>query len=605
MKRNLLKKIKVEKETNKGFIRERLIQFGLMEERKLFELLGTDIDGITQKEAEKRIEEYGYNEISYGNGITLRKRLFDAFINPFSLVLIVLALVSFFTDYVIPSKGDKDLTTVIIITIMVTLSGALRIIQEGKSNKAGEKLKEMIKTTSAVIRDGEESEIPMEEIVVGDIIRLNAGDMIPADVRIISSKDLFISESSMTGESEVVEKFSKLSKETKNKEILSHFELENLAFMGTNVTSGTATAIVLSTGNDTVLGNMADTITEEREMTNFDKGVNSVSVLLIKFMIIMIPIVFVINGITKGDWLQALLFSISVAVGLTPEMLPMLVTTNLAKGAYAMAKRKTVVKKLDSIQNFGSMDILCTDKTGTLTQDKIILERHLDINGKTDDRVLRHGFLNSYYQTGLKNLMDIAIIDHAIKYGMKELESKYVKVDEIPFDFSRKRMSVVLKDKNSKIQLITKGAIEEMLDISSYVEDDGKVLPLTNEIREKIIKTVNKLNNEGMRVIGIAQKTEENGREEFSVNDENDMVLMGYMGFLDPPKETTTKAIKALKDYGVGVKVLTGDNEAVTACVCSQVGIKNKKILLGSEIENMDDSELQKKVEETDIFAKL
>ena len=290
MKRNLLKKIKVEKETNKGFIRERLIQFGLMEERKLFELLGTDIDGITQKEAEKRIEEYGYNEISYGNGITLRKRLFDAFINPFSLVLIVLALVSFFTDYVIPSKGDKDLTTVIIITIMVTLSGALRIIQEGKSNKAGEKLKEMIKTTSAVIRDGEESEIPMEEIVVGDIIRLNAGDMIPADVRIISSKDLFISESSMTGESEVVEKFSKLSKETKNKEILSHFELENLAFMGTNVTSGTATAIVLSTGNDTVLGNMADTITEEREMTNFDKGVNSVSVLLIKFMIIMIPI---------------------------------------------------------------------------------------------------------------------------------------------------------------------------------------------------------------------------------------------------------------------------------------------------------------------------
>lgn len=605
MKKNLLKKIKVEKETNKGLIRERLIQFGLMKERELFELLETKIDGITQKEAEERIEEYGYNEISYGNGITLRKRLFDAFINPFSLVLIVLAIVSFFTDYVIPNKGDKDLTTVIIITIMVTLSGALRIIQEGKSNKAGEKLKEMIKTTSAVIRDGKEREIPMEEIVVGDIIRLNAGDMIPADVRIISSKDLFISESSMTGESEVVEKFSKLSEETKNKEILSHFELENLAFMGTNVTSGTATAIVLSTGNDTVLGNMADTITEEREMTNFDKGVNSVSMLLIKFMIIMIPIVFVINGITKGDWLQALLFSISVAVGLTPEMLPMLVTTNLAKGAVRMAKYKTVVKKLNSIQNFGAMDILCTDKTGTLTEDKIVLENHLDIHGNEDIRVLRYGYLNSHFQTGLRNLLDVAILKYGDEEGFNNLANEYEKVDEIPFDFARRRMSVVLKDNKNKTKLITKGAIEEMLEISSYAEYKGEVVDLTEDIKKEILETVNNLNENGMRVIGVAQKNNPSSVESFSIKDESDMVLMGYISFLDPPKESSKYAIEALKDYGVEVKVLTGDNEKVTKYVCKQVGIDVTNILLGSEIEDMTDRELKEKVKITNVFAKL
>lgn len=605
MKKNLFKKIKVEKEANKGFIRERLIQFGLMKERELFELLETKIDGITQKEAEERIEEYGYNEISYGNGITLRKRLFDAFINPFSLVLIVLAIVSFFTDYVIPSNGDKDLTTVIIITIMVTLSGVLRIIQEGKSNKAGEKLKEMIKTTSAVIRDGEEREIPMEEIVVGDIIRLNAGDMIPADVRIIFSKDLFISESSMTGESEVVEKFSKLSEETRNKEILSHFELENLAFMGTNVTSGTATAIVLSTGNDTVLGNMADTITEKREMTNFDKGVNSVSMLLIKFMIIMIPIVFVINGITKGDWLQALLFSISVAVGLTPEMLPMLVTTNLAKGAVRMAKYKTVVKKLNSIQNFGAMDILCTDKTGTLTEDKIVLENHLDIHGNEDVRVLRYGYLNSHFQTGLRNLLDVAILKHGDEEGFNNLANEYEKVDEIPFDFARRRMSVVLKDKKDKTKLITKGAIEEMLEISSYAEYKGEVVYLTEDIKKEVLENVDKLNESGMRVIGVAQKNNPSSVDSFSVKDESDMVLMGYISFLDPPKESSKYAIEALKDYGVEVKVLTGDNEKVTKHVCKQVGIDVTNILLGSEIEDMTDRKLKEKVKITNVFAKL
>lgn len=583
--------------------KERLMDASRTNIEQLYLKMDTSEKGLDESRVDILRDQFGLNEISHEKKDSVGKKLFEAFINPFTIVLFVLGIISLFTDVILVPKDQRDYSSVVIICIMVTISGVLRFVQELRSSKAAEELKAMVHTTVDVERNGRK-EISLQELVPGDIIYLAAGDMIPADVRIIRAKDLFVGQSALTGESEPVEKFGgELSyEEAKDNNPL---ELNNLAFMGTNVISGSALALVITTGDGTYFGEIGKSLTGKKVKTNFDIGVNKVSFLLIKFMAIMVPIVFFLNGFTKGSWLQAFLFALSVAVGITPEMLPMIVTTNLAKGAYAMAKRKTVVKKLDSIQNFGSMDILCTDKTGTLTQDKIILERHLDINGKTDDRVLRHGFLNSYYQTGLKNLMDIAIIDHAIKYGMKELESKYVKVDEIPFDFSRKRMSVVLKDKNSKIQLITKGAIEEMLDISSYVEDDGKVLPLTNEIREKIIKIVNKLNNEGMRVIGIAQKTEENGREEFSVNDENDMVLMGYMGFLDPPKETTTKAIKALKDYGVGVKVLTGDNEAVTACVCSQVGIKNKKILLGSEIENMDDSELQKKVEETDIFAKL
>lgn len=583
--------------------KERLMDASRTNIEQLYLKMDTSEKGLDENKIELLRDQFGLNEISHEKKDSVGKKLFEAFINPFTIVLFVLGIISLFTDVILVPKDQRDYSSVVIICIMVTISGVLRFVQELRSSKAAEELKAMVHTTVDVERNGRK-EISLQELVPGDIIYLAAGDMIPADVRIIRAKDLFVGQSALTGESEPVEKFGgELSyEETKDNNPL---ELKNLAFMGTNVISGSALALVITTGDGTYFGEIGKSLTGKKVKTNFDIGVNKVSFLLIKFMAIMVPIVFFLNGFTKGSWLQAFLFALSVAVGITPEMLPMIVTTNLAKGAYAMAKRKTVVKKLDSIQNFGSMDILCTDKTGTLTQDKIILERHLDINGKTDDRVLRHGFLNSYYQTGLKNLMDLAIIDHAIKYGMKELESKYVKVDEIPFDFSRKRMSVVLKDKNSKIQLITKGAIEEMLDISSYVEDDGKVLPLTKEIREKIIKTVNKLNHEGMRVIGIAQKTEKQGREEFTVNDEKDMVLMGYMGFLDPPKETTTKAIKALKDYGVGVKVLTGDNEAVTACVCSQVGIKNKKILLGSEIENMDDSELQKKVEETDIFAKL
>ena len=382
-------------------------------------------------------------------------------------------------------------------------------------------------------------------------------------------------------------------------------ECTNIGFMGTNVISGTAIGVVIATGDNTYFSTMAKGITEKKVLTSFDKGVNSVSWLLIKFMMVMVPIVFFVNGFTKGDWLQAFLFALSVAVGLTPEMLPMIVTTNLAKGAVQMAKKKTVVKSLNSIQNFGAMDVLCTDKTGTLTQDKVVLEYHLDIHGNEDMRVLRHAFLNSYYQTGLKNLMDIAILEYADNASFKVLIDQYVKVDEIPFDFNRRRMSVVIKDTSGKTQLITKGAVEEMLQISKYAEYKGNVEVLTDEIKEEILETVEKLNKEGMRVIGIAQKNNPSVQGVFSVNDECEMVLMGYLAFLDPPKESTKAAVEALKNYGVAVKILTGDNDEVTRCICRQVGIKADKILLGSDIDEMDEELLAAEVEEVSIFAKL
>lgn len=603
--KNKLNKSVIEKNINKDKISNKLLQFGVLEKEEMLKNLNTTIEGLTNEEAEKRLDTYGYNEINHANKDTLVKKLINAFINPFSVVLILLAMVSFITDYIIASTEDRSLKTVIIIGAMVTISGSLRFIQEGRSNKAGERLKAMIKTTTMVLRNGVAKEISISELVIGDVIKLAAGDMIPADVRIIYAKDLFISQSSMTGESEPVEKHGELHEGTRNKNISSHLELENLAYMGTNVVSGTATAIVISTGNYTCLGTMADSITEKRESTSFDKGVNSVSWILIRFMACMVPIVFVINGLTKGNWIEAFLFSLSVAVGLTPEMLPMIVTTNLAKGAVMMSKRKTIVKNLNSIQNFGAMDVLCTDKTGTLTEDKIILERHLDIHGNEDIRVLRHGYLNSYFQTGLKNLLDIAILEHGDEDGFANLRTQYKKVDEIPFDFARRRMSVVLEDKNGKTQLITKGAVEEMLSICTFAEYEGKVVELTKNIKKEILKTVDELNADGMRVVAVAQKTNPSPEGVFSIKDESEMVLMGYIGFLDPPKESSAEAIKALHEYGVDVKVLTGDNEKVTKYVCNKVGIATNKILLGSDIEVMDDLQLKEAVEKVNIFTKL
>nr|WP_317079182.1 magnesium-translocating P-type ATPase [Clostridium neonatale] len=588
------------KNNNLNYIDENLLKVSRLTNEVVLENMGTSMNGFQDERVEELREIYGENKISHEKPDSALKRIFDAFVNPFTIVLFLLAIISLFTDVILVSKKDHDFTSIIIMTMMVTISGVLCFVQETRSNNSAKKLKEMVKTTVAAERNGKK-EISLEEVVPGDIIYLAAGDMIPADLRILVAKDLFVAQSALTGESEPVEKcFEPMINEAQ-----TPLECTNIGFMGTNVISGTAIGVVIATGDNTYFSTMAKGITEKKVLTSFDKGVNSVSWLLIKFMMVMVPIVFFVNGFTKGDWLQAFLFALSVAVGLTPEMLPMIVTTNLAKGAVQMAKKKTVVKSLNSIQNFGAMDVLCTDKTGTLTQDKVVLEYHLDIHGNEDMRVLRHAFLNSYYQTGLKNLMDIAILEYADNASFKVLIDQYVKVDEIPFDFNRRRMSVVIKDTSGKTQLITKGAVEEMLQISKYAEYKGNVEVLTDEIKEEILETVEKLNKEGMRVIGIAQKNNPSVQGVFSVNDECEMVLMGYLAFLDPPKESTKAAVEALKNYGVAVKILTGDNDEVTRCICRQVGIKADKILLGSDIDEMDDELLAAEVEEVSIFAKL
>ena len=567
--------------------------------------------GYDDDKVEEMRDQYGANTITKHEKVTILHRLWESFINPFTIVLFVLAILSLVTDVITALPGDKDPIAVIIVMTMIFISGMIRFIQELRSSNAAEKLSEIVETTVAVMRiyeieDSDETisekrEIPLDEVVVGDVIHLAAGDIIPADLRILQAKDLFISQASLTGESEPVEKFNREIPGKHNNPL----DLNNLAFMGSTVISGSAIGIAVAVGDDTIFGRIAGQLQEKALPTSFDKGVSSVSWLLIRFMLVMVPFVLFINGFTKGDWLQALLFAVSVAVGLTPQMLPMIVSANLAKGAVSMSKKKVVVKEINSIQNFGAMDILCTDKTGTLTQDKIILEYHLDIHGNDDLRVLRHAFLNSYYQTGLKNLMDVSIIERAHEEKIAEDESIYTKVDEIPFDFNRRRMSVVVSDKNGKTQMITKGAIEEMLSISSFVEYKGNVEPITDEIRRMVLETCQKYNEDGFRVLGLAQKTNPSPVGAFSVADESEMVLMGYLAFLDPPKESTAAAIAKLHDYGVDVKVLTGDNEAVTRCVCKQVGLSADKILLGSDIESMSDDKLKLVVEETEVFAKL
>jgi Mg2+-importing ATPase len=528
-----------------------------------------------------------------------------AFLNPFTIVLLALACVSLFTDVILAEPGSRNPMTVIIIAVMILLSGSLRLIQETKSGNAAARLSASILTTAGVQRaESGHVEIPMEELVVGDTIYLSAGDMVPADVRITAAKDLFVSQSSLTGESEPVEKTAAAVSAAQPSEAAC------LAFLGSTVVSGSATAIVLAVGDDTLLGELAQRLNVKPPKTSFEKGVNAVSWVLIRFMLVMVPVVLFLSGFTKGDWLNALLFAISVAVGLTPEMLPMIVTTCLARGAVAMSRHKVIIKSLNAIQNLGSIDILCTDKTGTLTQDQVVLEYHLDVNGREDDRVLRHAFLNSYFQTGLKNLMDLAILDHTkaldpVDGSYSRIISTYRKVDEIPFDFERRRMSVVVADTAGKTQLITKGAIEEMLQISSFVEYDGTVAPLTAEMKRVVLAKADELNTGGMRVLGVAQKTNPSPIGAFSVKDESDMVLIGYLAFLDPPKKTAAAAISALHTCGVDVKVLTGDNEKVAACVCRQVGLKTDTMVLGSQLDRMSDRELSQVCERASVFAKL
>lgn len=601
MKKRLFKRV-ITEEVRKNRVANNLIVASKLKGKDILKKYNTSYQGYEESKVELMREEYGKNEITHQKGDSIIKRLVEAFINPFTIILLILAIISFATDIIMAEPGKKDGTSVIIVTSMVLVSGILRFVQETKSNKAAEKLGEMVETTISVARKIEGlKEIPINEIVVGDIIHLAAGDMIPADVRILKSKDLFISQSSLTGESEPVEKMSdSLLTDCKNP-----LDLENLAFMGSNVISGSAIAIAINVGDDTIFGSIAKDLSTKTGDTSFEKGVNSVSWVLIRLMLVMVPIVLFMNGFTKGDWMEAFLFAVSVAVGLTPEMLPMIVSANLAKGAVSMSKKKVIVKDLSAIQNFGAMDVLCTDKTGTITQDKVVLEYSLNIHGEEDNRVLRQAFLNSYHQTGLKNLMDIAIINHANESNMIELCRDYKKVDEIPFDFSRRRMSVVVEDRDGNTQLITKGAIEEMLEVSTHVEYYGEIKPITEEIRKEILCRVSEYNGQGMRILGISQKNNPPRANELSIKDEKDMVLIGLLAFLDPPKESTASAINALNDYGVNVKILTGDNDKVTSAVCKQVGIKVNNLLLGSDIEEMDDELLREAVEETNVFAKL
>lgn len=592
-----------EEKMEKKKLKRNNVNYELMAKKtvgNLFETFQSSNRGLSFEQAENQRAKYGDNKIAYGKKMPLFIEALKAYITPFTLVLIGLGITSFVTDVVIVSPEERDFFGSGIIFAMVLISGTMTLIQSVRSNQAAEKLKSLVKVTATVKRENQYVEIPMSEIVCGDIVKLAAGDMIPADMRLVNTKDLFISQSALTGESYPVEKRAEALITKRNTET----SYENMVYMGSNVVSGSAKGIVIATGNQTLFGNIAESLASTPVKTSFETGIKKTSFVFIKFMALMAPTVIIINGFTKGDWLEAFLFGLSVAVGLTPEMLPMIVTTNLVKGATVMAKKGTVIKNLNSIQNFGAIDVLCTDKTGTLTQDKIILEYHLDLNGNEDARVLRHAYLNSHYQTGLKNLLDVAIIETARKQ-LDTNKIRYKKVDEIPFDFERRRMSVVVEDPSGKTQMITKGAVEEMLQIASFVEIDGKITALTQAVKQKVLEKVNELNEDGLRVIAVAQKTNPSVAGEFSISDEAEMVLIGYLAFLDPPKETTKQALETLKNHGVAVKVLTGDNASVTKSVCQQVGLKDENIISGEDLSKVSKQKLSKLVEENNIFVKL
>ncbi|BEM63457.1 magnesium-translocating P-type ATPase [Serratia marcescens] len=578
-------------------------------------------NGLTQDDADERLEQFGANQVAHDKAPHALIQLIKAFNNPFIFVLMVLAAISFFTDYWLPRQSgeETELTGVIIILTMVTLSGLLRFWQEYRTNKAAEALKSMVRTTATVLRRSSYSahpltlEVPIRELVPGDIIQLSAGDMVPADVRLIASRDLFISQAILTGEAIPIEKYDAMgnvAQKSSDGEVSSEnalLELSNICLMGTNVASGTATAVVVATGGRTYFGSLAKSIVGSRAQTAFDRGVNSVSWLLIRFMLVMVPVVLLINGFTKGDWSEAALFALAVAVGLTPEMLPMIVSSNLAKGAIAMSRRKVVVKRLNAIQNFGAMDVLCTDKTGTLTQDRIILEHHIDVTGARDNEVLHLAWLNSFHQSGMKNLMDQAVIRFGRgKPGIEAL-GRFSKVDELPFDFVRRRLSIVVADENGKQQLICKGAVEEMLEIATHVREGDKTLELDDARRAALQALAREYNEDGFRVLVLATRELDAQRpaDPLSVADERDMVVQGLLTFLDPPKESAQQAIAALQENGVTVKVLTGDNPVITCKICRDVGLEPGEPLSGLRIEQMDDEELAREVEQRTVFTKL
>jgi len=566
---------------------------------ELLRSLDSRIDGLDETAIAERLDRDGINEVGHEKPPHWSIQLLHAFRNPFIIVLLVLAVVQIITE-------PDDFTGPVIIAVMVGISVLLSFSQEFRSSRAAEKLKAMVRNTSTVTRRAEDGhaeriEVPVEELVVGDIVHLGAGDMVPADLRLLAAKDLFISQAILTGESLPVEKAAP-NATTGPGSADGPLDLPTVCYMGTNVVSGTATAVVLATGSRTYLGSLAHTLSGERVQTSFDRGISSVSWLLIRFMAVMVPVVFVINGFDKHDWLEAFMFGLSVAVGLTPEMLPLIVTANLGKGAIAMSKRKVVVKRLNAIQNFGAMDVLCTDKTGTLTLDKIVLERHVDLNGDDSDDALEYGYLNSRFQTGLRNLMDKAVLTHR---DLEPIASRFHVVDEIPFDFQRRRMSVVVSDGRGEQLLVCKGAVEEMLQICSEARIGDVVEPMTSEKRAEIRAMTRELNEDGLRVLVVAIRRDPAGERAYGVADETGLTAVGCLAFLDPPKDSAATAIRALNHHGVAVTVITGDNEAVTRKICTEVGLDVTASALGRDIEQLDDDALDAMVEKTTVFAKM
>ncbi|MGX7024392.1 magnesium-translocating P-type ATPase [Vagococcus hydrophili] len=573
-----------------------LKKLATLSDRELMMEFRTSPSGLSHEDGLNRLEEYGENKIDIQKPDSWYLLLVKSFMDPFIYVLFGLLIVSLLT---------KDYEAVVVMSLMILVSALIRFTQDFKAQKESLALQDLVKHTCAVKREGEITERPMEEVVPGDIVYLSAGDMIPADSLLIWTKDLFVNQSSLTGESMPVEKYESAKNENQVPDDVSAIDLSNLIFMGTDVLSGQGEAIILKTGQQTFFGDIAKHASTKRELTNFDRDLNHISKLLLRMVLVLFPVVLLINGLLKGDWTQAFFFAIAVAVGLTPEMLPMIVTSNLAKGSQSLAKKKVIVKELNAIQNLGSMNILCTDKTGTITEDRVVLVEHVSPLGIDDDpKVLDMAFLNSNYQTGWKNLMDHAIINYYETHPDKKSQETIEKIDEIPFDFSRRRLTVAIKQGEHQL-MITKGAVEEMAEVCSHVEIEGEIVPLTDELLKEMNQVNVKMNEQGMRVITVAYKRDVHNEAIYSLADESDMILVGFVGFLDPAKQSAITAISSLQQHGVTVKVLTGDNEVVSRKVCMDVGIEIEHAYIGSDIDKMSEDEFSQAVKETHLFAKL
>lgn len=579
----------------------------LIEVEELMQKYETPLEkiGLSQSKVKQRQLKYGKNQIKQAKPKKWYHYLWDSFKNPFNLILVGIVLVLFYTDVILSSPPSY--ANIIVVLVLMLTSTLLEFFEVFKSNKAAEKLKQLVAVKTTVLRDGKEQKVFLDEITIGDVIVLSAGELIPADLRIIEQKDLYVVQSSLTGESEAVRKVS--TSQLKDIEKIDDIsDLDTICFMGTNVMSGTAKGVVIKIGDDTYFGKVAESIEEAKPKTSFQKGIESVSKLLIRFMLVLIPITFLINSV-KHDSLVAFTFAVAIAIGITPLLLPVILSSSLAKGAVNMSKKKTIVKRLDSIQSFGAMNILCTDKTGTLTKDKIVLEKYLNLKGEEDNQVLKTALLNSYFQTGLKGNIDEAIIKKAKERDVLTFCEEYKKIDEVPFDFSRRRLSVILQKNDSgqnSYEMVTKGAVEEILSICSHIQEEKERKPITNEIKQDLKQMTKKLNEDGLRVIAICVKEVEEGRKtNFTKNDEQKMTLIGFVGFLDPPKESAKEEIERLNRDGIRVMVLTGDNEYVTKAICQKVGINTDKIVLGSKIERLSDTALARLLKKTNVYAKL